>query len=231
MTLRCYSCFPLALAALIPAALLAADDNEGFAGNRRVELEATAFTDHDEVTEAVGADLGEHFVVVRIEVVPQTPEGLDVSIDDFTLISRKDGERAGAMEPSEIAGSVALIVGQPGTSGGGIGTQSGPRLPAPVGGPLGGPGPGAQQQPYPNGGGGAGNAPGIEGGLARTRIEDSGRKVDPRRAILEDRILPEVKTADPVEGLLYFFMEGKVKPKDLGLLYNGSGGRLVIDFD
>ena len=48
--------------------------------------------------------------------------------------------------------------------------------------------------------------------------------------ILESKILPEKETKEPVEGLLYFLLEGKNKPKDLGLLYKGPAGRLAMDF-
>ena len=48
--------------------------------------------------------------------------------------------------------------------------------------------------------------------------------------ILGARILVDTETKEPVEGLLYFLMEGKNKPKDLGLLYKGPAGRLAMDF-
>jgi len=44
------------------------------------------------------------------------------------------------------------------------------------------------------------------------------------------KALPERETKAPVEGLLYFVMEGKVKPKDLGLVYKSPLGRLEMDF-
>ena len=43
-------------------------------------------------------------------------------------------------------------------------------------------------------------------------------------------MLPDKETKEPVEGLLYFLLEGKNKAKDLGLLYKGPAGRLAMDF-
>jgi hypothetical protein len=62
-------------------------------------------------------------------------------------------------------------------------------------------------------------------------------KVDSKKApdspltkLLESKMLADTETKDPVEGLLYFLLEGKNKPKDLGLLYKGPAGRLAMDF-
>ena len=43
-------------------------------------------------------------------------------------------------------------------------------------------------------------------------------------------MLKDVETKEPVEGLIYFLLEGKNKPKDLGLLYKGPAGHLAMDF-
>ena len=48
--------------------------------------------------------------------------------------------------------------------------------------------------------------------------------------MLESKILADRETKEPVEGLLYFLMEGKNKAKDLGLLYKGPAGHLAMDF-
>ncbi len=49
-------------------------------------------------------------------------------------------------------------------------------------------------------------------------------------AALKSKILPDLQTKDPVEGLLYFSIEGKVKPKDLSLIYKSPFGRLEMEF-
>lgn len=186
------------------------------AGNSKVSLQGTAYTDRKEITQLLGLDLGDGYVVVKIRVLPETPDALRVSIDDFTLVSRKDGEKSGALSPSAMFGGTALVVGRAKQSGGTLGTQT-----APVG-TIGGP-----QVP---GGGGIGSGGSTEGGLAEARIVKSRGGDDPRMAPLEAKMLVDQETKEPVEGLLYFALERKVKPKDLGLIYSGAGGRLVVDF-
>jgi hypothetical protein len=47
---------------------------------------------------------------------------------------------------------------------------------------------------------------------------------------LEQKMLPETDTKTGAEGLLYFALDGKLKPKDVSLVYQGRGGKLVMDF-
>lgn len=216
--LRCL----LALALGVAVMAAGEDSLPNRAGNGKVSLHGTAITDRDEITKIMGVDLGEGYVLVDIQVTPETPEGLYVSVDDFTLVSRKDGERGSAMSPNEIAGSGGLVISRT-RSGAVVGTQA----PGPLGGQL-PPGVGPQ---YPGqGAGGVGTGGSVEGGLADVRQAQRSRQVDPRLAPLEKKILRDGETQEPVEGLLYFYMEGKVKPKNLGLIYDGQGGRLIIDF-
>ena len=65
----------------------------GQAGNDEIDLEGSVILLHADVTEAIGSDIGEGYVVVRMKVIPKGPEPLRVGPDDFTLISRKDGQR------------------------------------------------------------------------------------------------------------------------------------------
>jgi hypothetical protein len=55
-------------------------------------------------------------------------------------------------------------------------------------------------------------------------------KDNPALKILESKMLADTETKEPVEGLLYFLLQGKNKAKDLGLLYKGPAGRLAMDF-
>jgi hypothetical protein len=190
------------------------------AGNGKLGLVGTAITDRKEITQLLGFDLGEGFVVVKIRMLPQTLENLRVAMDDFTLVSRKDGEKSGALVPSQMYGGTALVVGRAqSSSGNGIGTA---RVPT-TGGSSGSIGtPGA---------GGIGNTGSTESGMAEARIVKGRSSDDPRIEPLEAKGLRTVETKEPVEGLLYFFIErNKVKPKDLGLIYAGPAGRLVVDF-
>ena len=52
---------------------------------------------------------------------------------------------------------------------------------------------------------------------------------NPLKKVLDDRILPQKKTDQPVAGLLYFPME-KQKMKDLELLFGGKENRISLRF-
>jgi hypothetical protein len=54
-------------------------------------------------------------------------------------------------------------------------------------------------------------------------------KENPIKKVLEDKVLPEKKTDQPVSGLLYFAME-KQKMKDLELTYGGRENRITMRF-
>ncbi len=43
----------------------------GQAGNDDVDLEGSVIITHEDVTEAIGSDIGEGYVVVRIKVIPK----------------------------------------------------------------------------------------------------------------------------------------------------------------
>jgi hypothetical protein len=192
------------------------------AGNSKLSLNGTAITERTAITDLMGIDLGEGFIVVKIRAVPQTLQALRVSMDDFTLVSRKNGEKSGAMSPTAIAGSTAMIIGDVRSQSGlGIGARNSPNtMPPPVmGAPVG----------MPSNGGGIGNTGSVQEGTVDARMERR-TKEDPRLAFLEAKVFQDVESKEPVEGLLYFNLNGKLKPKDLGLIYAGPAGRLVIDF-
>jgi hypothetical protein len=185
------------------------------AGNDDVDLAGTALVDQKDIHQALGMDLEAGFVVVRIKVIPRAGHSILVSLDDFTLISRKDGDRNGALAPSQIAGTSVLVVA-PGRGGG---TRVGRTN------PLGGlsiPG-------VSSGGGGVGTG-GTRSGEADAHVETKDADNNPLLDALAVKGLPERETKQPVEGLLYFSMEGKVKPKDLALVYKSPFGRLEMEF-
>ena len=193
----------------------------GQAGNDDIEMVASVLIDRDEIHQALGADLGAGYVAVRIKVTPKTEQPLRVSPDDFTMISRKDGQRSVALSPGQIAGKGALVVKAAPSQPGGFGTQSN----GPIWGGIGGP-----PQRLPGSGGGIGNMAGADGG-AEAKVEPNHKAKDtPLLAILKEKSLPDKETKEPVEGLLYFPIEGKVKPKDLAVLYKGPAGKLVMEF-
>jgi hypothetical protein len=49
-------------------------------------------------------------------------------------------------------------------------------------------------------------------------------------AQLKAKEFPEKETKTPVDGLLYFALDGKLKPKDVSLVYDGPAGKLIMDF-
>jgi hypothetical protein len=203
--------------------ILAADKKgyPGQAGNDNIELVGSVITDHEEIRQALGAELGEGFVLVRVKVTPKTDESMRIGPSDFVLISRKDGDREEAMAPAQITSHSALTIKQdrsgrdwaqqtnrPGWTGiGGISRTAGPRK-------------------------------GTEEKKADAKDEP---KVTPAEntssdeallAALTAKQLPDKDTKGSIEGLLYFSMESSKikKSKDLSLLYKGSGGRLTMDF-
>ena len=120
-------------------------------------------------------------------------QAIRISADDFTLVSRKNGERSDALMPSQIGGAANLILksktsyaGSPGVSSTAVGVT-----------PAG-----------------------------KQTTQDNSSLIK----ILESKMLADKETKEPVEGLLYFLLEGKNKVKDLGLLYKGPAGRLAMDF-
>ena len=80
---------------------------------------ASALVDRAEVTKALGYDAGMDLVIVDVKLAPRGENKITVSHDDFTLISRKDGQRSQPLAPSQIAGKGALVVAQGGRGGGG----------------------------------------------------------------------------------------------------------------
>jgi hypothetical protein len=194
----------LTIACLAAAADIKSLPNQ--AGNGNIDLSGTAFVDAKEIQQVLGAPMEAGFVVVRIKVSPRTAEAIRISSDDFTLVSRKDGERSPALVPSQIAGPADLVLKQGKASASG-GRMHGISI------------------------GGFGGGPGVDNGTADVTAGDTKTAPDdPLLKILDSKMLPDRETKEPVEGLLYFLIEGKNKPKDLGLLYKGPAGRLAMDF-
>jgi hypothetical protein len=198
----------------------------GQAGNDDIDLVGSVVVDREEIKQLVGADLGAGYVVVRMKVTPQTEKPLSVGPDDFTIVSRKDGQRSVALSPGQIAGKGAMVVKAAPQQLGGAGTMSN--------GPIWG-GIGNAPQRLPGNGGGAGNSRGADRGV-EAKVEDGSGpdkgtdKDNPLLAALKAKVLPDKETKEPLEGLLYFPIDGKIKPKDLAVIYKGRAGKLVMEF-
>src|SRR5450432_951797 len=78
--------------------------------NDLVDITATAILDKDQIRQELGSDFGGDIVLVRVTVRPVSDKPIKVSLDDFLLVSGKDGQRSEPYSPSQIAGSDALVV-------------------------------------------------------------------------------------------------------------------------
>lgn len=188
------------------------------AANDQLALNATLYLGKDAVREQLGSDLGGYFIVVKLDATPKGGKPLAISPDDFLLRSFKDGQKSGAYAPTQIAGRDALVIGS--ASGGGLATERD----GPVWGGIGGP-----PIMTPSGTPTFGNAAGASRATT-TAKSDPKQKADPVLEVLKKKILPTATTGEPVSGLLYFSLEGKHKPKDLVLQYDGPAGRMKIQF-
>jgi hypothetical protein len=190
------------------------------AENERLAITATLFAGKDAVRQELGAELPGDFMVLSVRLAPKAGQTLEVNRDDFLLRSDKDGQKCQPFAPTQIAGPAALVISQGGGRGGGVMSEDR----GPVWGGIGG------GRPRRLGGEGAsvGNA---DAGSAQAGFtSDPKRQEDPVLAALRQRALPEKAASDPLSGLLYFLLEGKHKPKDLELRYDGPAGKLSLRF-
>jgi hypothetical protein len=202
--------FLLVPALLLPAWLLMAAAKKTVATakgeNEDLILTVTLHIDPADVKEMIGSDLEGHFIVAEIKVDPKYGKDVAIDRDDFVLRTDKDGERTKTFVASQIAGRGALIIGEGEVkekkSGWGLGgpIMIGSGRTAPVD---------DKDKPKPT---------------MKNADEEN-----PLKKVLDDRILPEKKTDQPVTGLLYFPME-KQKMKDLELLFGGKENRISLRF-
>jgi hypothetical protein len=190
---------------------------------------ASALIDKQAVEKAVGEDPRMDLVVIDIKIAPRADNKVTLNLDDFTLISRKDGQRSHPLAPSQIAGTNALVVAQGGGGGvgGGIGRMNSGR------GPIWGGVPGTGDRPRRIGGDDEGAVTGAAApseAQASVTKDASKEKANPLMDALKEKALPLRETSEPVTGLLYFFLEGKHKLKDLELMYQSPAGRMMLDF-
>jgi len=188
------------LAPILLMAALAFAENKPLpnqAGNDDVDLAGTVVIERPQIQQELGMDMGAGYMLVQIKVTPKGDAALRVGPDDFTLLSRKNGDRSPALDPQQIAGTGGALIVKP-----------------------------AAQQP--GGDGTRTNGP-IWGGV--TPKAGGAKDGDSRLlGVLKEKALQDQETKKPVEGLLYFALDGKLKPKDVSLIYKGPAGKLVIDF-
>ena len=176
-------------------------------------LNVTIYIDSAAVKQALGDDLGGHYIVAQVKVEPKYTKEITIDRDDFVLRTDKDGDHTRPMAPSQVAGRGGLVLTR--TLGpGGEGAERS------RGWSIGGMG---------MGGGGRGT-----GGPENTGVIASAEKSDkdqesPLKILLDAKVLPEKKIEEPTTGFLFFPMENQ-KMKDLELVYGGRENRIRIRF-
>jgi hypothetical protein len=182
--------------------------------NDDLMLTVTVYLQPDDIKRLLDNDLDNHFIVCEVKVEPKYGKEVAIDRDDFLLRTYKDGEKSKPFDASQIAGSGALVISQDASS-----KSPGARSPGWTG--MGG--------PMILGGGAAAAS---TGGLGPTGVKADVKNEagdNPLKQLLESRILPNKKTAEPVTGLLYFGLE-KQKMKDLQLDFGDRENRIALRF-
>jgi hypothetical protein len=184
---------------------------ETSAGNEQVDIIATITLNEAEIAQKIGADPGAGIVLLQVRVVPKTDKPIQISPDDFILLAHDDGERSKPFEPSEIAGNGALVVNNtasaaPNKTGSTIG----------MGGMIAG-----------GGGASPGNSKAV---TLSSKMDDKSKGNRTLLEALTAKQLPEKESLEPIEGFLYFPLDGKHKLKNLAVLYRGQAGKLDLEF-
>lgn len=182
------------------------------ASNDQIDIIATIFMTQDEVTQKIGVDPGKGVVLLEVRVIPKTNDPVQISPDDFILLAHDDGERSKPFDPSQIAGQGTLVVStatdktKKQTSGfGGFGGMIG---------------------------GGSGSSPGnSKPTTLSTKMDTKSQGNDKLLDALKAKQFPQKDSTQPVEGYLYFPLDGKHKLKNMALLYRGPAGRLDLEFE
>jgi hypothetical protein len=179
--------------------------------NDMIEITATPIIDKDEIRQELGSDLGGDIVLVRVQIRPVSDKPVKINLDDFLLVSGKDGQRSQPFAPSQIAGDAALVLTPQGAKNGMGGNR--PKWSGIAG-------------PFGMGTGSSGTSSATD-----TKVESvHSDKPNPLLAVLKEKVLQEKEITEPISGLLYFQMAGKIKPKDLELHYKGPAGQLALRF-
>jgi hypothetical protein len=175
--------------------------------NEDLILNVTIYIDSAAVNEALGADLGGHYIVAQVKVEPKYTK-------DFVLRTDKDGDHTTPMAPSQVAGRGGLVLTRTnGPGGNGAERSRGWNM---------------------SGMGMGGGRVGADAGPQNTGVKASDEKSDkekesPLKTLLDAKVLPEKKIEEPTTGFLFFPMENQ-KMKDLELVYGGKENRIRIRF-
>src|SRR5262249_38704453 len=77
---------------------------------------------------------------------------------------------------------------------------------------------------------GVGNSAGADGGVEAKTDNGEKEKDNPLMGGLKAKEHPHQESLRALEGMLYFPIDGKIKPKDLAVVYKGPAGKLVMEF-
>jgi len=174
--------------------------------NEDLILTVTLYIDPADVKEMVGSDLGGHYIMANVKVDPKYGKDITIDRDDFVLRSNDNGEKATPFAANQIAGRGALVIAQ---------TEDKPKK---HGWSMGGPvmiGSGSTNQDDKD--------------KPAPKMVSDEQDNNPLKKVLESKILPEKKTDQATEGLLFFPME-KQKMKDLELRFGGQENRISLRF-
>lgn len=226
-------CLFLAYFVLMPALAVGASNKGPYKSSARagnVQIDAELYRERDQVEALIGNSLDGYLVVVKVKVTPLRPkEPVRLFKDDFVLVSSKDGQRSEPFAPEQLAGSSTMVVSEVVISGGPVAGQQN----APVWGPIGGGGsPRRVDTPTNNPSGGIGS-PTAQATAVKQDIYDQkpGDKQVAWLDVLKEKVLKAGDISEPVEGLLYFPLNGKHKAKHLSLLYKGTWPKMELSFD
>lgn len=215
------------VASLLAACVLFGADNKkkiepAFAQSEVIDLTAQAFLDKAEIDSLLGVSIDKGIYLVRVTVRPKGEKPVRIALDDFTLLKQDDGQRTTPFAPSQIAATSGLTLQSQRMSG--WGSQGN----GPVWGGIGG----GRPSRMPGNGGAVGNSTASVETVTATEKESTkpAGAANPVLDALKAKGLPEKETSDPVEGFLYFPIDGKVKLKDLLLIYKAPGGKMELRF-
>lgn len=183
------------------------------ASNEQVDLEATIIMSPEEVAQKLGMSPGDGIVLLQVKVTPRVDTPISISPDDFILLAHNDGERSKPFAPSEIAGPGAMVEN----------TKNGKTK---KGGVMGGVG-GLMVEGAGNGISSPGNSAPV---TVTTQMDQKKQGNEKLLEVLKVKQLPATDTTKPVEGLLYFPLDGKHKLKDMVVLYRGAAGKMDLEF-
>jgi hypothetical protein len=193
-------------------------------GDEKVDLVGSVYAGKEAAAEVIGADpAGMDLIVVQVRLRPRGDTELNVTRDDFLLISRRDGQRSGPLHPSQVAGKGVLVVSRSGGGGVGGGVMNQQR------GPIWGGMPGTGGRPTRVGGDDDASVAGLSQERVSAEAKQSGGDGD-LLELLKNKELPQGKADKEITGLLYFMLDGKHRAKDLELFYEGTGRKLKLDF-